>query len=318
MIYRFMLAFMQNDQKFTVCAQLVTTLLSAFVDSEEKVGLPDTVDEPAGQVLADALSLLCCKEMRICFTTQKATQDDDCDGEGLPTAADKASVEATRGVLSSILKRNMCENVVPVMIQLKNVMEAQHSPFLRQLRHCLREILKDFKDDLQDMLAGDAQLANEIAFDLQELDAGSKNASKEAPIPKQGAVVGGGASRRISIRSIMKTGVTDSPNKHGSPVKGASQKLPACSPIKTPLARPLDMTPKLPGDHESAMSDLRMSPCGLSLPVVEEPVRRLRQKCHPESASEATGMVSPPETKRVKIGALPETKRKTKKARPEK
>mmetsp|Transcript_34181 Transcript_34181/g.66164 ORF Transcript_34181/g.66164 Transcript_34181/m.66164 type:complete len:1576 (+) Transcript_34181:42-4769(+) len=205
-IYRFMLTLMSNDQKFNVCAQIVTTLLAAFVDAEEKIDLPITTDEPAGQALSDGLALLCCKEMRICFTTQKAGQDEDGEADG---TGDKASAEAARGVLSSILKRNMCENIVPVLIQLKNLMEERHSPFLRQLRHCLREILRDFKDDLKTMLAGDAQLANEIAFDLQnpdgmdpQCDANSvtKESTEKLPLTNFG-----GASRRVSLASMMKT-----------------------------------------------------------------------------------------------------------------
>lgn len=201
-IYRFMLTLMSNDQKFNVCAQIVTTLLAAFVDSEEKIELPPTIGEPAGQALSDGLALLCCKEMRICFTTQKAGQDEDGEAEG---GGDKASAEAARGVLSSILKRNMCENIVPVLIQLKNLMEVRHSPFLRQLRHCLREILRDFKDDLKVMLAGDAQLASEIAFDLQAQDGYRGEDVPKEPAEKPSVPHFSGASRRVSLGSMMKT-----------------------------------------------------------------------------------------------------------------
>jgi len=213
-IYRFMLTLMSNDQKFNVCAQIVTTLLAAFVDAEEKIDLPTTTDEPAGQALSDGLALLCCKEMRICFTTQRAGQDEDGEADG---TGDKASAEAARGVLSSILKRNMCENIVPVLIQLKNLMEARHSPFLRQLRHCLREILRDFKDDLKTMLAGDAQLANEIAFDLQNPDgedpqrggnSPTKESTEKLPLTNFGC-----ASRRVSLACMMKT-----PSKNSAPL----------------------------------------------------------------------------------------------------
>jgi len=211
MIYRFMLSLMSNDQKFNACAQIVTTLLASFVDAEETIELPRTTAEPAGQALSDGLALLCCKEMRICFTTQKAGQDEDGEAEG---ASDRASAEAARGVLSSILKRNMCENIVPVLIQLKNLMEARHSPFLRQLRHCLREILRDFKEDLKDMLAGDAQLASEIAFDLQAQDqdppealcpdAGQQLVPHVSSVPARNGA-SRNTSRRISLSSMMKT-----------------------------------------------------------------------------------------------------------------
>ncbi|CAE8663930.1 unnamed protein product, partial [Polarella glacialis] len=205
MIYRFMLGLMSSDQKFNVCAQIITTLLAAFVDSEDRIELPATAQEPGGQALSDGLSVLCCKEMRICFTTQRAGQDEDDTADG----AEKASAEAARGVLSSILKRNMCENIVPVLVQLKNLMEAKHSPFLGQLRHCLREILRDFKDDLKVMLAGDAQLAREIEFDLQEHDGGRQPEGDhlkavDVILPAQ-PTKAGGASRRISLSSMMKS-----------------------------------------------------------------------------------------------------------------
>merc|ERR1719265_202648 len=100
--------------------------------------------------------------MRICFSTKQV------EGDGQPPApGSQGAEEATRGILSNLLKRNLCENIMPVLIQLKDLMERKFSPFLRQLRHCIREILRDFKDDLKDILAGDAQLANEIAFDLE-------------------------------------------------------------------------------------------------------------------------------------------------------
>mmetsp|Transcript_34803 Transcript_34803/g.75882 ORF Transcript_34803/g.75882 Transcript_34803/m.75882 type:complete len:1483 (+) Transcript_34803:46-4494(+) len=219
-IYRFMLANMSNDQKFSVCAQIVTTLLAAFIDAEERTELPQTVGEPAGQALRDGLALLSCKEMRICFSTQKAGQDEELgDAEGANGEATKAGAEAARGVLSSILKRNMCENIVPVLIQLKSLMEAKHSPFLRQLRHCLREILRDFKDDLQVMLAGDQQLASEIAFDLQE-EEGDKGESIAKSVM---ALQLGGASRRQSLGTMMKT-----PMAAPTPI--------AATPIATPIA----------------------------------------------------------------------------------
>lgn len=221
MIYRFMLSLMTNEQKFNICAQIVTTLLSAFVDSEEKIELPTTIDEPGGQALSDGLSLLCCKEMRICFTTQKAGQDEEAP-EG-----DKASADAARGVLSSILKRNMCENIVPVIVQLKNLMESKRSPFLKHVRHCLREILRDFKDDLEVMLAGDVQLAREIAHDFQAgTEAEEPGDAPAVPISKVAAL--SGASRRVSLSSMMRTPGGPKTPWMGSTVRKSLEGSPEC------------------------------------------------------------------------------------------
>merc|ERR1719215_2542169 len=86
MIYRFMLSLMSQEQKFNVCAQLVTGFLSAFVDSEgqQRLQLPRSEGEPGGQVLSDAFALLCCKdmkEMRVCFSPKLAGQEEDDIGE---------------------------------------------------------------------------------------------------------------------------------------------------------------------------------------------------------------------------------------------
>mmetsp|Transcript_34280 Transcript_34280/g.91572 ORF Transcript_34280/g.91572 Transcript_34280/m.91572 type:complete len:1485 (-) Transcript_34280:299-4753(-) len=230
LIYRFMLANMTNDQKFNVCAQIVTTLLAQFVDAEEKIPLPSSLGEPAGQVLSDGLSLLCCKEMRICFTTQKANQEEP-EADAAPT--DKAGAEAARGVLSSILKRIMCENIVPVLVQLKNRMESRRSPFLGQLRHCLREILRDFKDDLKLVLAGDPQLATEIAFELQEQPTsqpeGIAKAVSTTPCHGQGAA---GACRRVSLGSMMKMPLCDM-----TPIADAPKSVDPASPRSIPQPR---------------------------------------------------------------------------------
>lgn len=227
--YKFMLALMSNDQKFNVCAQIVTTLLASFVDSEERIALPTSVEEPAGQALGDGLALLSCKEMRICFSTQKGGGEE----EEAADATEKANAEAARGVLSSILKRNMCENIVPVLVQMKNLMEAKHSPFLRQLRHCLREILRDFKDDLEAMLAGDQQLAREIAFDLQDQD-GDHGESIAKTVGSLSMAQMRGASRRMSLGTMMRT-----PARVATPAEKASfPEGSPCAPGSAPSGLP--------------------------------------------------------------------------------
>jgi len=261
MIYRFMLALMSNDQKFNVCAQIVTTLLAAFVDSEEKIDLPSTILEPAGQVLSDGLSLLCCKEMRICFTTQRNSQDD----EGHDDGGEKATAEAARGVLSSILKRNMCENIVPVLVQLKNLMEARHSPFLRQLHHCLREILKDFKDDLKVMLAGDPQLASEIAFDLQAKDADASDGAPAQAAPLPAVPHFSGTSRRVSLGTMMFTPIADV----------TSPKAPTCE--KTVGGSPLcssSVAPGIPKARRSSLGSSRPSKAEEGAPMMSPSVTK--------------------------------------------
>jgi hypothetical protein len=143
--------------------------------------------------------------MRICFSTKQAEGAADGQQPGVQGGAE----EVTRGILSNLLKRNLCENIMPVLIQLKDLMERRFSPFLRQLRYCIREILRDFKDDLKDILAGDAQLASEIAHDLEN----------EGKVAKDSQVVPKGpyapTHGRQSLGRMMHVDCTPNGRSHG-------------------------------------------------------------------------------------------------------
>ncbi len=47
-----------------------------------------------------------------------------------------------------MMKKNTVENIVPIIIALKNVFESKHSPLLRQLLLYLRELMRDYKDEV--------------------------------------------------------------------------------------------------------------------------------------------------------------------------
>ena len=61
----------------------------------------------------------------------------------------------------------MIENIIPIVISLKHKLEEEKSPLIDDLMNCLRELMKDYKNEVKDMLAADKQLATEIEFDLK-------------------------------------------------------------------------------------------------------------------------------------------------------
>jgi len=252
-IYRFMLSLMTSDQKFNVCAQLVTTLLAAFVDAEDAQPLPTNTAEPAGQTLSDGLKILCCKEMRICFSTNKSALEDD-DVDVVPD--DKNAADAARGVLSGMLKKNMVDNILPVLVQLKGVMETQHSPFLKTLRHCLREVLRDFKDDLQAMLSGDPQLASEIAYDLQQEEHSGTAAVRQSGTGSGTAVVETGSSAAASGSSFTSAGGGALASKEGGSAASTGPGAPAAGKRQNQKRGLLEVNRPLPkiGGHSRRVS----------------------------------------------------------------
>lgn len=54
--------------------------------------------------------------------------------------------------------------IVPILIELKHLLEKHRSPLLKYLMLYLKELLKDFKTELQDIVVGDKQLAKELEY----------------------------------------------------------------------------------------------------------------------------------------------------------
>lgn len=74
------------------------------------------------------------------MTTAKAVDEDE------PSAA--AVVGAAKGrLVSAMMKKHLCEAVVPVIIDLKRLLEARRHPLLGDLMAAIRALLKDYKSE---------------------------------------------------------------------------------------------------------------------------------------------------------------------------
>ncbi|KAK8371961.1 hypothetical protein O3P69_011980 [Scylla paramamosain] len=72
--------------------------------------------------------------------------------------------------LTYVVKQNVIENIVPILIAVKHKLEEQRSPLMKHLLLYLKELMKDYKNEVREILAGDKQLAKEIEFDLRRFD----------------------------------------------------------------------------------------------------------------------------------------------------
>lgn len=91
------------------------------------------------------------------FFSRNHTDDGEDEQESAMTAAKGK-------LLSKIVKKNILENIVPILIELKHLLEKHRSPLLKYLMMYLKELLKDFKSELQDIVVGDKQLAKELEY----------------------------------------------------------------------------------------------------------------------------------------------------------
>ena len=67
-----------------------------------------------------------------------------------------------------VVKKNVIENIIPIVIALKHKLEEMKSGLLDDLMAYLREVMKDYKNEVKEILAADKQLATEIQYDLKK------------------------------------------------------------------------------------------------------------------------------------------------------
>lgn len=84
-----------------------------------------------------------------------------------------------------MVKRNVIENIVPIVVALKRKLAASKSPLMGNLMKFLRELMKDYKNEIQEILAEDRQLMAEIDFDLKRFEQQEKaDANRQSVAPR--------------------------------------------------------------------------------------------------------------------------------------
>jgi len=73
-------------------------------------------------------------------------------------------------LLSKIVKKNVIENIVPIIIHLKHLLEEKHSPLLGPLMQYLTDLMKDYKSEISEIMIADKQLAKELDYDLRQFN----------------------------------------------------------------------------------------------------------------------------------------------------
>ena len=176
---------------------------------------PATKQQP---VLADALALLASREIKVSAGANKDGDDDD---DAPPAAAANAAANAARGkLLPQVARKATVESIVPIVIELKRHLEGEHSPLLKDVFMFLRELLRDHKQHMQDILSRDRQLGLEIEFEMRKMQ------NVEKPMSERVSLSPGG---RLSLGSNGAPGSAGgrTPTRR---VPGSKSKAPAPSP----------------------------------------------------------------------------------------
>jgi len=136
-----------------------------------------------------------------------------------------------------LTKKNTIENILPILVSLKRHLESLHSPLLRQLMLALRTIVKEYRLEMEDLLASDRQMANEIEFDIRQFD---KNEHVQQGIAATAAPMAAPSPRK----SFGGVNNTPSPSHHHTPAAAAT-----LSPMMSPAKTMSPITPALDKSH---------------------------------------------------------------------
>ncbi|KAF8401464.1 hypothetical protein HHK36_012403 [Tetracentron sinense] len=162
-IYVSLLKQMAPEHLLATFAKLCAEILAAASD-----GLLNLEDVTGQSVLQDAFQILACKEIRIPTNRGAAADTTEMDEEGGGGSASAAS----RGrVVTQALKKSLIQNTIPIFIELKRLLESKNSPLTGCLMECLRVLLKDHKNEIEDILVADKQLQKELIYDMQKYEA---------------------------------------------------------------------------------------------------------------------------------------------------
>ncbi|AQK40209.1 condensin-2 complex subunit D3 [Zea mays] len=199
-IYVSLLKQMAPEHLLATSAKLCAEILAAVCD-----GLLSVDDAGGRAVLQDALQILACKEMRIHpnILSENSEMDEE-GGEGGGTAS--ALLAAKGRAVTQVAKKNLIQIAVPIFIELKRLLESKNSPLIGCLMECLRALLKDYKNEMEEILVADKQLQRELLYDMHKYEAG-KGKGKAAAQAEAEAGAGAGLSgigRSPAVRSVLK------------------------------------------------------------------------------------------------------------------
>ncbi|XP_072557992.1 condensin-2 complex subunit D3-L-like isoform X1 [Paramormyrops kingsleyae] len=162
-IYRFLLEHFTDEQRFNITTKISQTILANFVDGI----LP--LDAEGAEILSDAFDVLSLKEIKLSAMRSPVERDEQQDDEQLAMANAVMQV-AQKKLISQVQKKNFIENVIPIIIALKTMLEKKRFPVLKDLMGYLQVMMQDYRSEVKDFFVADEQLAAELEYDMKRFE----------------------------------------------------------------------------------------------------------------------------------------------------
>ncbi|XP_054985998.1 condensin-2 complex subunit D3 isoform X2 [Sorex araneus] len=227
-IYKFLLEHFTDEQRFNITSKLCLSILAFFADGL----LP--LDMEASELLSDTFEILSSREIKLLAMRCRPDKDLLLEEDDV-ALANVVMQEAQKKIISQVQKRNFIENIIPIIVTLKSLLEKKKIPALRDLMNYLREMMQDYRDEVKDFFAVDKQLASELEYDMKKYN---EQLAQEQELMTQAngsGAAGAGGTLPLQVAASLET--TPAPAGYENSTVG-----PAGSQPPTPQA----VSPSLP------------------------------------------------------------------------
>jgi hypothetical protein len=240
-IYTAMLEHMTDEQRIQVAAKLAHDILGAAVEGGlpviPRAGVSPSMQAKAESVCRDAFVVMSSPGLRVGAGARGGDEieDEEILSEEAATQGPQGRMKAAKSkLLKTMSRKHLMEHVVPVLISLKHVLEKGNSPLQRELMGYFRELLRQYKAEVKEVLAAEPTLACEIEYDLKQWEREERERKRRASLSRAS----------ITRDSLLEVA---SPRK-GTPRGSSPKKAAALSPpAATPNAsRRLSMSHRKP------------------------------------------------------------------------
>lgn len=194
-MYSLMLRHLSDEEKIGVTARLVKEVLGSAASSsggslhrvctnpKTRVDVERDLDreyDSAFNVLSDAFAILSSPLLRV--GRVKAADDDQ---DAIEDTNPNRRIIAAKGkLLSNISRKHLIEICLPILSNLKVILQSSCSPLLKELMQYLVHIYRTYKVETKDFLANDPNLLNEIEYDEKKA---RKSSGQKVPEEEEGS-----------------------------------------------------------------------------------------------------------------------------------
>jgi len=187
-VYRMMLTNMNDQQKLEVTVRLAKVVLGGALETNGDLSAvcklppqdihPNEEDyytkktcpkrlESAMHVLTDTFAILKSSHIKVGHKSSVDPEQDDDHLEQTGAKVDQRNLYKT-SLLNKISRKHLMETIIPILRNLKTVLESSRSPFLKDLMHYLGYIFRSFKAEVKEHLASDPTLLQELEYDFRK------------------------------------------------------------------------------------------------------------------------------------------------------